>query len=319
MGAFAAGIFGGISEPSLYGILLRFRRSYYRLLPGCALGGVVMGLFDVKANAFVFTSALTINAFDPWSGYAIGVLVAFTTSLLLTLFFGYRTAEEKEEAQRLIAERREAERREASRDDAALDDAHRTVEDAGTAEPGDRKASDAAQGSASAPVAASAATTATAGAGVESGVVELDSPLAGHAVPLSEVPDPIFAGAKLGEGVAVQPTGTTVYAPADGKVLTVQKSGHAVGLNLDNGVQLLIHVGIDTVELGGEGFTVHVDKKQRVSAGDKLISFDPEFITARGYNLITPVVVTNSAKCAGVDAVEGEVTPSDTLLRVFGK
>ena len=150
-------------------------------------------------------------------------------------------------------------------------------------------------------------------------MVELDSPLAGHAVPLSEVPDPIFAGAKLGEGVAVQPTGTTVYAPADGKVLTVQKSGHAVGLNLDNGVQLLIHVGIDTVELGGEGFTVHVDKKQRVSAGDKLISFDPEFITARGYNLITPVVVTNSAKCAGVDAVEGEVTPSDTLLRVFGK
>ena len=319
VGAFAAGIFGGISEPSLYGILLRFRRSYYRLLPGCALGGVVMGLFDVKANAFVFTSALTINAFDPWSGYAIGVLVAFTTSLLLTLFFGYRTAEEKEEAQRLIAERREAERREASRDDAAFDDAHRTVEDAGTAEPGDRKASDAAQGSASAPVAASAATTATAGAGAESGVVELDSPLAGHAVPLSEVPDPIFAGAKLGEGVAVQPTGTTVYAPADGKVLTVQKSGHAVGLNLDNGVQLLIHVGIDTVELGGEGFTVHVDKKQRASAGDKLISFDPEFITARGYNLITPVVVTNSAKCAGVDAVEGEVTPSDTLLRVFGK
>ena len=116
--------------------------------------------------------------------------------------------------------------------------------------------------------------------------------------------------------MAVQPTGNTVYAPADGKVLTVQKSGHAVGLSLDNGVQLLIHVGLDTVELGGEGFDVHVEKKQRISAGDKLISFDPEFIRSKGYNLITPVVVTNATKFGAVSGEVGQVTLNDDLLRI---
>jgi len=149
--------------------------------------------------------------------------------------------------------------------------------------------------------------------------MKLDSPLEGEAVDLSEVPDPIFAGAKLGPGAAVKPTGNTVYAPADGTVLTVQKSGHAIGLNLDNGVQLLIHVGLDTVELGGEGFDVHVEKKQRVSAGDKLISFDADFIKSKDYNLITPVVVTNAKKFGSVSGATGAVTPSDELLQVHPK
>ena len=88
---------------------------------------------------------------------------------------------------------------------------------------------------------------------------------------------------------------------------------------MDNGVQLLIHVGLDTVELGGEGFEVHVEKKQRVSAGDKLISFDPEFIRSKGYNLITPVVVTNAVKFGSVTGDAGQVSPSDTLLRISPK
>ena len=102
--------------------------------------------------------------------------------------------------------------------------------------------------------------------------------------------------------------------------MTVQKSGHAVGLKLDNGVQLLVHVGLDTVELGGEGFTVHVEKKQRVSAGDKLISFDLEFIASKGYNLITPVVVTNTKKFFSVaGAASGLVTASQPLLTITPK
>ena len=102
-------------------------------------------------------------------------------------------------------------------------------------------------------------------------------------------------------------------------MLTVQKSGHAIGLNLDNGVQLLIHVGLDTVELGGEGFDVHVEKKQRVSAGDKLISFDADFIKSKDYNLITPVVVTNAKKFGSVSGTTGAVTPSDELLQIHPK
>ena len=133
-------------------------------------------------------------------------------------------------------------------------------------------------------------------------------------MPLSEVPDPIFAGEKLGKGVAIRPTGTVVRSPGDGTVIAVQKSGHAVGLRLDNGVELLIHVGIDTVQLGGEGFEVHVERKQEVRAGDPLITFNPEFIISKGYNLITPVLVSNTAKFADVDSYSAANVDHDTVI-----
>ncbi|MDN8620178.1 glucose PTS transporter subunit IIA [Corynebacterium kefirresidentii] len=306
IGAFAAGILGGVSEPSLYGILLRFRRSYYRLLPGCALGGAIIGLFDVRAEAFVFTSALTTSAMTPHLGYVLGISAAFLTSFFLTLFFGYRTAEEKQaDLERIAREQGE------TVDDAAARAEMKFLKGNGT--------DSAIEGGA---VPASSAGAAAAGVATKQAgkdAIALESPLEGEAVALSEVPDPIFAAAKLGPGMAVQPAGNAVIAPADGKVLTVQKSGHAVGLSLDNGVQLLIHVGLDTVELGGEGFEVHVEKKQRVSAGDKLISFDPEFIRSKGYNLITPVVVTNATKFGTVTGEPGHVSLSDVLLHISPK
>ncbi|WP_288746914.1 glucose PTS transporter subunit IIA [uncultured Corynebacterium sp.] len=304
VGAFAAGMLGGISEPSLYGILLRFRRTYYRLLPGCAIGGAVMGLFDVRANAFVFTSILTTPAMTPQVGYIIGIAVAFFTSFSLTLLFGYRTAEEKQaDLERIARENNETVEEVASRSESRIIGG----------------SDDESDGSDNAQAAGVAAATGIAIKEAQQAIIKLDSPLEGEAVDLSEVPDPIFAGAKLGPGAAVKPTGNTVYAPADGTVLTVQKSGHAIGLNLDNGVQLLIHVGLDTVELGGEGFDVHVEKKQRVSAGDKLISFDADFIKSKDYNLITPVVVTNAKKFGSVSGATGAVTPSDELLQVHPK
>ena len=304
VGAFAAGMLGGISEPSLYGILLRFRRTYYRLLPGCAIGGAVMGLFDVRANAFVFTSILTTPAMTPHVGYVIGIAMAFFTSFSLTLLFGYRTAEEKQaDLERIARENNETVEEVASRSESRIIGG----------------SDDESDGSENAQAAGVAAATGIATKEAEQAIIKLDSPLEGEAVDLSEVPDPIFAGAKLGPGAAVKPTGNTVYAPADGTVLTVQKSGHAIGLNLDNGVQLLIHVGLDTVELGGEGFDVHVEKKQRVSAGDKLISFDADFIKSKDYNLITPVVVTNAKKFGSVSGATGAVTPSDELLQVHPK
>ncbi|MBK4146857.1 glucose PTS transporter subunit IIA [Corynebacterium macginleyi] len=304
VGAFAAGMLGGISEPSLYGILLRFRRTYYRLLPGCAVGGAVMGLFDVRANAFVFTSILTTPAMSPQLGYIIGIAVAFFTSFFLTLLFGYRTAEEKQADLERIAREN-----------------HESIEDVASRSESHLIGSSGHGAHASEKTAAVGVVPATgiATKEAEQATIVLDTPLEGEAVDLSEVPDPIFAGAKLGPGAAVKPTGNIVYAPADGTVLTVQKSGHAIGLNLDNGVQLLIHVGLDTVELAGEGFDVHVEKKQRVSAGDKLISFDTDLIKSKGYNLITPVVVTNAKKFGSVSGATGTVTLSDGLLQVHPK
>lgn len=281
LGGLLAGLLGGISEPSLYGVLLRFKKTYMRLLPGCFAGGVVMGIFNVKASAFVFTSLLTIPAMSPMGGYAIGVAVAFFTSFFLVVFFDYRGKEEKAEVLANLAAARETEE----------EAAPAAVESAAPA----AAATAAAAGGVATAVAAPVKTALEAGA-----VTTLTSPVEGKAVALSEVPDPIFATAKLGEGVAIEPTGNVVVAPAAATVLTVQKSGHAVGLRLDNGIELLVHIGIDTVQLGGEGFEVHVAKKQHVEKGDKLITFDPSFIKSKGYNLITPVLVTNTPKFASV-------------------
>ncbi|AKK05824.1 PTS system, glucose subfamily, IIA component [Corynebacterium mustelae] len=304
LGGMMAGLLGGISEPSLYGVLLRFKKTYMRLLPGCVAGGIVIGIFDVKAKAFVFTSLLTIPAMEPKGGYALGIAVAFFTSMLLVLFFDYRGKEEKEEIlARLAAERQTP------------------VEAAPAVVPSSAA-------SAAAPVAGAAAAGGTAVAvaeaptkmALEKGTVtEITAPLAGEAVALSDVPDPIFATAKLGKGIAIKPTGTTVVAPADGTVIAVQKSGHAVGLRLDNGVELLIHVGIDTVQLNGEGFKVHVERKEHVKAGSPLITFEPKFIQSKGYNLITPVLVTNTSKFANVEGFpDAAVDNASVVIKTTG-
>ncbi|PRQ11199.1 PTS beta-glucoside transporter subunit EIIBCA [Corynebacterium sp. 13CS0277] len=301
MGGMLAGLLGGISEPSLYGVLLRFRKTYYRLLPGCVAGGIVMGLFDVKANAFVFTSLLTIPAMDPWGGYAIGIAVAFAVSFLLTVFFDYRSKEEKADDLAKIA----------------------AAEDA----PAEAAAEAPAEAAAAPAAAAAGAATATATKPVKPALVPgavtlVSAPLEGTVIPLDEVPDAAFASGAVGHGVGIWPTGDTVYAPEDGTVMTIQKSGHAVGLNLDSGVQLLIHVGVDTVQMDGHGFTTHVERKQRVKKGDKLITFDTAEIEKAGYPTITPVLVTNYKKFADVEKANEAQTTVGTgteLLKITAK
>ena len=172
-----------------------------------------------------------------------------------------------------------------------------------------------------APAAAAAAATAAAAPAASAGeVIELHAPIEGTAVALSDVPDPIFAAGKLGEGVAIEPTGTTVVAPAAGKVAATYPSGHAVGLKLENGIELLIHVGLDTVNLDGKGFSVKVAKGDVVAAGDALIEFDPEVIKEAGYPLITPVIVTNTRKFAEVKGLPGVAHQNlSTVLKVTTK
>ncbi|WP_028510420.1 PTS beta-glucoside transporter subunit IIBCA [Ruminococcus sp. NK3A76] len=120
------------------------------------------------------------------------------------------------------------------------------------------------------------------------------SPLKGQAVLLADVPDETFAAEVLGKGAAVEPSEGRVIAPADGEVSTLFDTHHAIGLTLDNGMELLIHVGINTVELNGEGYTAHVSEGDRVTRGQTLITFDTELIRNKGYKLITPVIVTNA-------------------------
>ena len=145
------------------------------------------------------------------------------------------------------------------------------------------------------------------------GEVNIVSPLTGEAVPLSETGDPAFAAEALGKGIAVKPSEGKVFAPCDATVSAVM--GHAVGLECDNGAELLIHVGIDTVNLDGKHYTGHVEEGQRVKAGDLLLEFDITAIEKEGYKTITPVIVTNSDDYAQVERMTGAVTACrDTLM-----
>ena len=145
------------------------------------------------------------------------------------------------------------------------------------------------------------------------GSLDVASPLDGTVVPLSEVGDPVFAEGALGNGVAIMPTGGTVFAPFDGQVVAVFPTGHAIGLRSASGVELLIHVGINTVKLGGTHFAVKVGQGQTVRRGDVLIEFDRAAILAAGYELSTPVIVTNGDAFAVVGATTGPAAHGELL------
>ena len=283
IGSLAAGLLGGISEPSLYGIHLRFKRIYPRMLVGCLVGGLIIGLGGgVTTKAFVFTSLLTIPAFSNMGLYAVAVLAAFSTSMILVILSGYRTPEQAAAA------------------------AAAGVSVADLEGPMGEASSDT--------LVAAAATKAAGDVGVATDIV---SPLAGTVVALSDVPDPVFGKGIMGPGVAIEPSGDTAYSPGSGTVIAAQPTGHAFGILLDSGVEVLIHIGIDTVKLKGEGFDVHVTKGQKVTAGTPLVTFDRKVIQDAGYPLITPIIVLNARKFGSVDVVAGgEVAVGASILDV---
>ncbi len=139
----------------------------------------------------------------------------------------------------------------------------------------------------------------------------LYSPADGKHIPLKEVPDEVFSKGILGDGTAIIPTGNKIYAPCDGVISSIVDTKHAIGITSDYGFELLIHVGIDTVKLGGEFFDYKVEKGQKVKKGDLLITFDAEQIKKRGYKLTTPVVITD------MNAVKS-ITPTSNTSVIHG-
>lgn len=141
------------------------------------------------------------------------------------------------------------------------------------------------------------------------------SPLEGKLIPMTEVPDETFASKALGDGVAVIPEKGCVYAPFDGEVEMVYDTGHAIGLVREDGMEVLIHVGINTVELGGKYYTAKVSNGQKIKKGDLLLEFDMDEIAKAGYSLVTPVIVTNSDEYEGLTRKEhGRVEPGDQII-----
>ena len=290
-GALAAGLFGGISEPSLYGIHLRFKRIYPLMLTGCVVGGLVIGIGGgATTNTFVFTSLLTIPVFTPMSVYGLGVAAAFFTAFLMVVFVDYRTKEQKVEAR--------------AKKSLLEDDAP-----APAAAP------------AAAPTAAPAAEAAPEFSDEAKADLTLTSPMAGTTVALSDVADEAFAAGALGPGIAVSPAaGAVVVAPCDGKVSVAFPTGHAYGIKSASGVQVLIHIGMDTVKLEGKGFTPRVAKGDVVKRGDVLAEVDWDVIREAGYDTITPMVVTNKKKFGEITpAAPGPVGITDAVVTVSPK
>lgn len=143
----------------------------------------------------------------------------------------------------------------------------------------------------------------------------LYAPMAGKTVPVTQVPDATFAEGMLGEGIAILPSDGRVYAPCNGTVETMFETGHAVSLKGDNGAEILIHVGLETVSLGGKCFKIHVKNGQRVKKGQLLMEADLEGIRAAGLDTITPVLVCNYDDFSQFHAsAKDTVTNQDTII-----
>ena len=295
VGALFAGLLGGVSELSLYGIHLHHRRVYRWLLAGCAAGGVTSAVFGwlfpsvlpsgqmvrgVTTTAFAFSSLLTIPVFDRMWVYALSIAVAFVMAMVLTVLFGYRTPSRATKTQMVSAD-------ENARPQDMARGIDTTVSDVESAEDSPSRA---------APDRA-----------LDSNAIL--SPVAGRLVNLEATGDPVFASRALGEGVGVVPetTGeTAVLAPVSGMLKTVARTGHAFGIKTDGGIEVLVHIGIDTVDMDGEGFAVVVAKGERIAAGEPLATVDFGKVAAAGHSVVVVVTVVNAAELTVVTPLIGD-------------
>lgn len=254
------GFFAGVTEPIVYGIILRYKRLLPIVAIAGGLGGAVLGGFGVTMNAYVFHNIFSLPVYKPLVGYLLGIIVSLVSGALLAYFFGAK----KEELAEFEAD---------------------TVED-------------------------NTVSTAT----------DIYAPINGTVMPLSSVEDDVFSSGIAGQGVAIIPSEGEVHAPFSGTVVAVFPSKHAIGIKSDQGIELLIHVGINTVNLNGEHFDMKVKNDDRIERGDLLLTFDLEAITKLGYKMSTPVIVTNAdSETAFVDKLESGLISSDTVLYSIDK
>ncbi len=147
--------------------------------------------------------------------------------------------------------------------------------------------------------------------------IRIGAPTAGKLVSIKEVSDPTFSEEVLGKGAAIIPADGKFYAPVDGTISTIFPTGHAAAITSSEGVEILIHIGLDTVKLEGKHFTIHVEEGQEVKRGDLLLEADLDQIKAEGYDIITPVIICNSDEYSEIQMMEpGDVAQGDDILKL---
>lgn len=279
----------GVTEPALFGVNLKYVFPLVCGMIGSAIAAMVSVGFGVQAVSIGvggIPGILSIYS-QYWGIFLVCMLIAIVVPFVLTFLVGSR---------KLSAADRygEAGENEAAPDDAAVSEsATATAADSVNGAADDTASGSTASGN-------SAATDGTA-AGT------LKSPLDGRIIPIEEIPDEVFSQKIMGDGVGIEPTGNTVYAPADATVgVVMADSKHACGLVMDNGMEILIHVGIDTVDMNGDGFELFVKEGDRVKTGDPLISFTPEKIKAAGHPMTTAFLITDNGSASDVRFISNQ-------------
>ena len=284
--AFLSGIFG-VTEPAIYGVTLPRKKPFVLSCIAAGIGGGLIGFFGTKMymmggmGVFVISAAIGPKTGVDMSVYGlmIAMAVSFVLGFILQMVLGKKSV------------------------DQAYDEKQaKTVQEVAN------------QADTIAKAAPSLASTSDLNVSTE-----LVSPLAGELLPLSEVKDEVFSSGAMGEGVAVEPSEGVLHAPADGKVVMTFPTGHAIGMKTSDGAEILMHIGMDTVNLQGHGFETLVAKGDEFKAGDELVKFDIDAIHAKGYVVTTPIVVTNSKDYEKITVVsQGKVKVGQEILDLEG-
>ncbi|MCM3204877.1 PTS system trehalose-specific EIIBC component [Paenibacillus illinoisensis] len=276
--------FLGVTEPAIFGVNIRYRYPFIFGMVGSAIGGVLLTMNNVQATSIGVGGVPGFLSIFPnkWGVFFIGMAIVLIVPFVLTVIFGRAKLRKQDRS---------------TNTEAVTGSKTTAVSASNTAVSGEEAA-------------AAERTRTNAQVGDEPvNTLEVMAPLTGKAVPLEQVPDPAFAEKQMGEGVAIEPSGNRVVAPFDAQVAHVIKSKHAVILEHASGLQILIHVGINTVSLKGEGFNMHVEAGEHVRAGQTLLEFDRNVIEAAGHPLITPIIIPNGQDMVDrVEVTTGEVS-----------
>ncbi len=310
----------------MYGINLRYKTPLIAAVIGGAAGGLYAGLLGVRNYGGGSPGLMTLPGYIGGDGFTdlvnacIGAGIAFVVSFIATLFLfkdereGLGEADGKKEEKVKSEERKEAEEGSSSVSKKSADiyspAAGKAVSLNKVNDPDGKKEEkvkseerkEAEEGSSS----------------VSKKSADIYSPAAGKAVSLNKVNDPTFAQEILGKGMAVIPAENTLHSPVNGEVVMVFNTEHAIGLKSDDGAEVLIHVGIDTVNLNGEHYHALVKTGDLVKIGDPILEVDLDAVKGKGYDIITPVLITNSSDFADiVTAPEGDLKAGDFLAKAF--
>ena len=266
LSAVVPALLGGVTEPIIYGISLKYKKPFIAQIIGGAIAGAFMGAMHTKAFVYVFPALTTLPAFvgDTFLYYLIGIILAFAITAVLTYIFGIDESGDEGKAERTAT--KTAEKTEAMNE------------------------------------------------------FSLGGFAEGNVIKLEDVKDEVFASGTMGKGVAILPDKGVLYAPADGNIAAVFDTGHAIGMVTDQGTEVLLHIGINTVEMKGRGFHVLTAMGQSVKRGDVLVEFDIDEIKRAGYDTTTLLLITNSGEFENIEiASSGHVSPKDYLINVRRK